>query len=111
MTPSYKYVAYVENIVDGDTVDLAIDCGFRIQFRDRFRLYGIDAPERYDDGGREATAYLKDILPIGSKIIVYSHKDTRGKYGRWIGTLYLDETKDSINRMMVDSGHAVYKEY
>ena len=44
-TPSYLYAATVVNIVDGDTLDLRIDLGFRTERVDRFRLANIDAPE------------------------------------------------------------------
>ena len=42
----YNYAAKVEHIVDGDTIDLTCDLGFRIYHKARFRLYGIDTPEQ-----------------------------------------------------------------
>ena len=30
MKPEYTYKAIVERVVDGDTVDLLVDCGFNI---------------------------------------------------------------------------------
>ena len=42
----YSYTAEVVRVVDGDTVELAVDCGFRLTFKDRFRLAFINAPER-----------------------------------------------------------------
>jgi micrococcal nuclease len=39
----YEYRAVVENVVDGDTVDLAIDVGFKLCTRQRVRLAGCRA--------------------------------------------------------------------
>ena len=41
----YWYRARVVNVVDGDTLDLETDLGFRITFLQRYRLYGVDTPE------------------------------------------------------------------
>ena len=44
----YEYVARITAVVDGDTFDADVDLGFRIRVAMRFRLYGIDTPERGD---------------------------------------------------------------
>ena len=41
----YEYNAQVLRVVDGDTVDVLIDCGFSTFRKERVRLYGINAPE------------------------------------------------------------------
>ena len=41
----YQYKAKLVRVVDGDTVDAMIDCGFSTFKKERIRLYGIDAPE------------------------------------------------------------------
>ena len=41
----YEYNAKVTHVVDGDTMDLAIDLGFDIVYNSRIRLYGINTPE------------------------------------------------------------------
>ncbi len=41
----YKYKATLIKVVDGDTVDAMIDCGFSTFKKERIRLYGINAPE------------------------------------------------------------------
>ena len=40
----YK-VSSLEKIVDGDTIDVAIDLGFDVLTKQRVRLLGIDTPE------------------------------------------------------------------
>ena len=41
----YQYKAKLVRVVDGDTVDAMIDCGFSTFKKERIRLYGIAAPE------------------------------------------------------------------
>ena len=41
-----EYDVHVVKVVDGDTVDVDIDLGFKIQLKDeRVRIMGIDTPE------------------------------------------------------------------
>ena len=56
----------IYNIVDGDTVDAVLDLGFKVQTRQRIRLWGINTPEsRTRDleekkRGKAATARLTE---------------------------------------------------
>jgi micrococcal nuclease len=108
---NYRYQATVHNIVDGDTVDLVVDLGFRINFTERFRLNDINAPERFTVEGKASTVFLKELLPVGTKVVIDSHRDTRDKYGRWIATIYIEGKEQSVNDTLVNSGHAVYHQY
>lgn len=105
----YEYHATVIKIVDGDTVDLNVDLGFRIWNRDRFRLLGINAPEvvgATHDAGIAAKQHLEQIMPIDSAVVIHSEKPvSRDKYGRWLARLFLGD-KD-INQAMIDDGFAV----
>ena len=65
----YEYNCKVRRVVDGDTVDVDIDCGFGIVYANqRIRLYGIDTPEsRTRDPiekyfGKMAGKFLSDKL-------------------------------------------------
>lgn len=107
----YWYDAKVEKIIDGDTADLAIDLGFNLTFRDRFRLYGIDAWETRGDErprGLAAKARLTELID-GRAIEVHTHKDARGKYGRWLATIYVGGR--DVNELLVAEGHAERAEY
>ncbi len=119
----YIYKAELIRVVDGDTVDLVIDLGFDTQRKERFRLYGIDAPEMNTAAGKEAKAWLIGILgPYGAiyvQTIQLSTKAKRDKYGRFLAVLY-DDLGDidanramktpvspaSINAKMITEGHA-----
>jgi len=101
MIDYHRYRCSVSRVVDGDTIDLVVDLGFRISINIRVRLADIDAPERYTDDGKKATARLNELAP---RITSVSTQKT-GKYGRWLGTLYDDEGND-INALLVREGHA-----
>ena len=117
----YIYKAELIRVVDGDTVDLIIDLGFDTSRKERFRLYGIDAPEMNTAAGKEAKAWLIGILgPYGAiyvQTIQLETKAKRDKYGRFLAVLY-DELPtlipimrepihpSSINAKMVVEGHA-----
>lgn len=103
MQPSYTYRANVIRWVDGDTVDLRVDCGFYLWWEGRFRLYGINTPERGHPNYTEATAYAAGMAPIGSPLVVRTyHAD---KYGRFLADLYVGET--NVNAALINVGLAV----
>lgn len=82
----YNYKAKVKRIVDGDTVDLEIELGFKIKTEVRCRLLNVDTPERGHEDFKRASQLLEDAI-VNAKdkdgfIIVNTHKT--GKYGRWL---------------------------
>lgn len=101
---NYTYNAEVVRWVDGDTVDLIVDLGFKIKAHQRFRLHGVDTPERGQDGFHEATKFCEEFAPIGSMVAIQTHKT--GKFGRWLCTLYNGSDPLSINRTLLTEGYA-----
>ena len=117
----FTYTATVMRWIDGDTVDLEIDLGFKTAVKDRFRLYGIDTPElrpkKADFASEEerreeikkadaALAYCEKIAPVGTRLVVRTFKDEKGKYGRWLADLRIPEEQRTLNEMLVAEGHA-----
>ena len=107
------YVRKVENVVDGDTIDVLIDLGFDILFASRVRLAGIDTPEsRTSDKaekvlGLEAKEYLKKALKDAKSVVIKTEKmDSSEKYGRILGWVYVDGNTVSLNDMMINDGYA-----
>jgi micrococcal nuclease len=100
----YEYRAVVLRVVDGDTVHLDVDLGFDVKRRDSFRFYGINAPEISTAAGKTAKAWLEKRLPVGAVVSVRTQKDKREKYGRYLGTIFLDDV--NINEQLVTEGHA-----
>ena len=105
----YKYRAEVVRVVDGDTVDATVDLGFNLKLSARFRLLGINAPEKNTKEGKESLARLAVLLPVGSSVVVQTTKDKKEKFGRYLGTFLLNGK--SVNQQLVDEGFAVLKDY
>ena len=107
------YVRKVENVVDGDTIDVLIDLGFDILFQSRVRLAGIDTPESRTKDikekalGLESKEYLKKHLKDAKSVVIKTEKmDSSEKYGRILGWLYVNEDTESVNDKMINDGYA-----
>ena len=107
------YVRKVENIVDGDTIDVLIDLGFDILFQSRVRLAGIDTPESRTKDlkekalGLESKEYLKKYLKDAKSVIIKTEKmDSSEKYGRILGWVYVNGDTESLNDKMINDGYA-----
>lgn len=98
----------VAHVVDGDTVDLNADLGFRVWRKDRFRLYGIDTPERGQVGWAEATANLRLLLPLGDLVTINTYMDKTDKYGRWLAEV-INAAGEDVCKAQVDGGFAVVR--
>ena len=101
----YDYDVQVVSITDGDTFKGLTKDNKEI----RFRIYGIDAPERKQAFYNKSKLYLSDLIykkRVG--IIVQKERD---RYGRPIVWVYTPEGKD-VSAEMLKSGMAWhYKEY
>lgn len=106
----YQYRARLERVVDGDTLDLFVDLGFQIWVHQRLRVLGIDAPERFAPGGREATAFLTELIPAGSIVTIDTQKTVSDKYGRWLADVTLSDGR-VLSEVMAEAGHAQPREY
>jgi micrococcal nuclease len=95
----FIYRAQCVRVVDGDTVDLYVDCGFYQYAKLRFRLIGIDTPElnSKDQGERlkalEAKQFTVDMLkpaPVSDNwsLLVKTYKSD--SFGRWLCDIYAD---------------------
>ena len=108
VTP-FVYNAILERVVDGDTVDVTLDLGFKVFLRNqRCRLAGIDTPESRTRNlaekalGKKASARLSELC-VGSFKIQSLGK---GKYGRILAIPYKEDNKD-ICQILKEEGHAV----
>ena len=92
----YEYKAKLVRVVDGDTVDAMIDCGFSTFRKERIRLRGINAAEsRTRDKeekkkGLAAKARLQELIEQdeNNEFMVQTSLDKKGKSGRLLGLLY-----------------------
>ena len=107
-TQLYNYKAKIISVYDGDTVRMDISLGFNNWLLNQsVRLFGINTPEIRGSqklDGLISRDRLRDLIG-GKEIILESHKDKTGKFGRILGTIYLDGV--NINELLVREGLAV----
>lgn len=123
----HVYDAVVTKIRDGDTIDASIrlkrtrlkdqDLGFHFYVEkgwlvchDGIRFFGINANEHDTAAGVDATTYLRSLIKVGDVVRVATKvvkdRDTKEKYGRWLGTIWRPQDETSVNAQMVAAGHA-----
>lgn len=114
----YHYYAKVVSIYDADTLRLDVSLGFGLWKKNEpIRLFGINAPEvrgKERAKGLESKAFLQQLLPVNSDVILETKKDKKGKYGRYLGIIWY-KTSDgllaSANSTLVHEGYAEFKDY
>lgn len=106
MAEPYVRDAVVVGWVDGDTVDLKVDLGWRIVIDIRVRLRslrtGVDTPERGQAGYREARSRAEQLAPPGASCTLYSFE--LDKYGRTIGAVVCNGM--DVGSWLLDEGRA-----
>jgi micrococcal nuclease len=110
----YEYKAKLKRVVDGDTMDLIIDMGFKITTEQRVRLKGIDTPEtwrRKKDSeeykqGKIATEYVIRRLAENHNEMIARTDKHPGMYGRYIVDIILADSDISLNYELLQKGLA-----
>lgn len=107
-TNLYTYRAQVISVYDGDTLTVDIDLGFSVVMRQQtVRLSRINAPELRGstaDLGFKSRNALRDKV-LDKTIILKTIKDSREKYGRWLGEVWVDGI--CVNDWLIENGFAV----
>ncbi len=103
----YEYKATVTKVYDGDTITVDFDLGFGILIRkQKIRLLGINTPEvrgpEKPQGIISRDALRQRIL--GKVVTIKTSKDKKGKYGRWLGEVYVED--ENINQWLINEGYA-----
>lgn len=112
----YFYKARVIRIYDGDTIFLDIDLGLSTFVKsEKIRLARINAPELRGpekEKGKEARDFLKDLMSR-KNILLETIKDKKGKYGRYLGEIWIETENgfENVNELMVKNGHAKFVNY
>ena len=110
-------VVKINRVVDGDTIDVTIDLGFDLMKKERVRIAGVDTPEKRTRDleekalGIDATNWMKEKLEGAIKgddelVIRTELKGGVGKYGRFLGWLYIGDDDLSLNEKMIEEGYA-----
>jgi micrococcal nuclease len=99
--------ATVRSVIDGDTIDISISGR-----TERVRLIGINTPETkhptkgIECFGPEASAYLEQLLPKGTRLRVERDIEARDIYGRLLLYIYVADTGLFVNLELVARGFA-----
>lgn len=105
MQAAYTYDARVLRVIDGDTIDVEVDCGFRMLARQPLRIAHVDAAERYTELGKAATAYLSALLMGSDKRVVVRTVKPVEKYGRYLADVFVDDV--DVGALLIELGFAV----
>ena len=109
MQPTYKYNGIVTRVIDGDTLDITVDLGFNIYSKVRFRLWGLDTPEKTSKIpeiralATQAMEFVKSVVDGKTVFVESVEKD---KYGRWLAKVHIDELQPSLNEQLLALGLA-----
>ena len=112
----FHYKAIVQSVYDGDTCRVDIDLGMGMWIRnEKLRLTRINAPEMTGADKVAGTAsrdFLRNLID-GQEVIIETLKDQRGKYGRYLAEIWLEQNGAwvNINDELVAAGHAIYQAY
>lgn len=112
----YQYQGTVTEVYDGDTCTIKFDLGFKVNFTEKVRLLGINAPEMR--GTDKAKGIIsRDRLRekvLNKTIYIETQKDEKEKYGRYLGIIYLKNDTgefENVNDWMVKEGLATNANY
>lgn len=108
----YTYKSLIIKVIDGDTIDVLGDLGFRVSIELRLRLYGINTPELRSPDPQErlraqsAKARLIELTQ-NPAVLIKSHKPFHTeKFGRWLAEV-VNADGVNINRALIDEGLAI----
>lgn len=113
-TDWFRFQARLDRVVDGDTMDLLVDLGFRTRKRVRVRVKGIDTAEIYGvkkgseeyRRGTQHSEFARNWFEENAgdedwPFILATEKD-HGKYGRWPGRIISKSTGHVYNEDVVN---------
>jgi len=109
------YRARFLNVVDGDTIDVLTDLGFRMSWEHRVRLAGLNTYDLNDPDAAKRELAVKGKATVAAKgggkdVVLNTVKDRSEKYGRWLAVV--DSRADdgawhNLNEELVTEGLTV----
>lgn len=94
----YTYRAILKRVIDGDTLLVHIDMGFRTWISQTIRLRGIDTPEVTSAAGLKASTEVKARLVPCACLVVRTYKQE--KYGRFLADIFYKTDTDDAERIL-----------
>ena len=109
---TYIYNAFVDNVYDGDTITCTIDCGFGLSMKkQKIRLYEVNCAEvrgKTRAKGLISRDKLREKI-LNKNIKIKTIKDKKGKYGRYLGIIYLND--ENVNEWLIENKYATKLNY
>ena len=110
---SFTYKAYVQEVIDGDTLWAVIDLGLGNYTSQKLRLRGIDCPEINTLTGKKAKKFVEHALGLSNneqratnnEIIIRSSKSD--KYDRYLADVFYGKEEKFLNQELLDANLAV----
>ncbi|MCB9757988.1 MAG: thermonuclease family protein [Candidatus Omnitrophica bacterium] len=84
----FTYVAFVQKVVDGDTLLVALDFKSTFSISQKLRLRGIDCPEINTPEGQKAKRFVEARLKNVDFIIVKTYKDRTDRFDRYLADIF-----------------------
>lgn len=112
MTVNYTYNARVTKVIDGDTLELSIDLGFRITTVQRARVLGIDTPEMFSGTtaeraeGKWARSVTWNWCLARDNIVVVTTQKT-DSFGRWLADVK-SLSGENLTEFLLSKGYKAY---
>lgn len=94
----YAYKAYVDTVIDGDTIWFQVDLGFNTWTRQSLRFMGVEAQPKGTKEGKEAFEYVKAVLKGLPFVIIKSY--WKEKFGRYLTDIFYLHGEDDPNVVM-----------
>jgi len=89
----YTYKAYVQKIVDGDTLWVIVDCGFKVWIHQKLRLRGVNTPGITTPVGMAAYKFVCTELKDLPFVVIKTHG--RDKYDRYLADVFYLKGEDN----------------
>jgi endonuclease YncB( thermonuclease family) len=100
MKKTREFDAIIDRVVDGDTVRVRVDLGFRISFAVIVRLENVSAEEITEPKGVAQFAITKKLLPEQTPILLISTKID--SFGRSLGVIVRRADKFNVNEHLAE---------
>ena len=104
----FTYKAYLERVIDGDTLLVNIDLGFSVFIEQRLRLRGLDAPELGTSQGKsplpplqkgvDAKKFVESRLKDCNFLIIKTHGSD--KYDRYLVDVFYLKGEDNEDKIL-----------
>lgn len=89
----WEYRASVERVIDADTLEVQIDCGFHIYTVQHVRVINLSSPEKNTPEGKEAIKFAKIVFSDHSPDVIIRTEYDRS-FTRYLAHVMLSNGKD-----------------